>query len=101
MPIIQDITIPAGNIKRIHVNQFIIKRYHKTGEDAPAWIIRTSRGVYYCKHWTVRGPMEGMQSLSKPMPGCNARLWIETRAEITLHQAERVEETCVAELEAA
>jgi hypothetical protein len=94
MPIYENVTLPAGNIKRIHVNQFVIKQFHKTGEDEAAWIVRTSNGTFYCKHWTTSGPLEGIQSLSKPMPGCSARLWIETHAEITLHQAAKMLDTC-------
>ena len=86
----EDVTLPEGKIKRIHVNQFVIKRFHKTGQDEPAWIIRTSDGVYYCRHWELIGNSEGIQSLSRPMPGCSARLWIETRSAITLVQAEKV-----------
>lgn len=94
MPRFEDVTLPAGSLKRIHVNQFVIKRFHKTGEDEPAWIIRTSQGTYYARHWEMTGPVEGIQSLAKPMPGCSARLWLETRSEIILRQAERAPDTC-------
>lgn len=93
MPRFENVTLPEGTLKRIHVNQFVIKRFHKTGADEPAWIIRTSEGVFYARHWALSGPIEGIQSLAKPMPGCSARLWIETRAEIVLHQVERAD-TC-------
>lgn len=95
MPRFEDVTLDAGTLKRIHVNQFVIKRFHKTGQDEPAWIIRTSKGVYYCRSWEIVGECVGIQSLAKPMPGCSARLWIETRAELRLSQAERApENTC-------
>jgi hypothetical protein len=90
--IYEDVTLAAGTIKRIHVNQFVIKRFHKNGIDEPAWIVRTSNGVYYCRHWSVDGAMDGIQRLGQPMPGCSARLWLETTAEVVLTQAERIEE---------
>lgn len=89
MPMQEDLTLAAGTIKRIHVNQFTIKRFHKTGVDEPAWIVRTSKGTYNCRHWTVDGSVEGIQSLSKPAPGCPARLWLETLDAVTLYQAEK------------
>jgi hypothetical protein len=94
MPRYEDVTLKQGTLKRIHVNQFIIKRFHKTGEDEPAWIIRTSQGTYYARSWEVSGPVTGIQSLAKPMPGCSARMWIETRDEIVLRQAEVAPAEC-------
>lgn len=89
-----DVVLPSGNLKRIHVNQFKIRDFHKKGLDQPCWIVRTSGGVYHCRSWEIVGDATGIQSLAKPMPGCSARVWIETRAEVHLRQAQAEVDSC-------
>ena len=95
MPTIEDVTLPEGSLKRIHIHTAKIRRFHKTGADEPAVIVRTSQGIYHGRDVEIHGSAKVIQSLSKPMPGCGARIWIETRAAVAIQQAQPVvEESC-------
>lgn len=73
MPRCEDVTLEAGTLKRIHVNQFVIKAFHKTGDDQPAWIVRTSNGVFYCRHWTARPPSTSAVAVARCSTGTRTR----------------------------
>lgn len=70
-----------GLLKRIHVNQHVIRSNKRHGSSEPPICIRTSKGVQYCSHVRIDGPSELVYSPDKPL-SCGARLWIETRAEV-------------------
>lgn len=74
-------TLDAGTIKRVHVNQFVIRANRKTGATDPPISIQTSRGVRRAQTVEILGPSRLIYSPDRPL-SCGARLWVETRAEI-------------------
>jgi len=76
--------------KRIHVNQHIIRKNHKTGEREPVLTVKTYKDNTYCHEVLVDGPCKVIYSPDKPLP-CGARVWIETEHEVTCLNKERGE----------
>ena len=68
--------------KRIHVNQHIIRKNHKTGEREPVLTVKTYKDNTYCHEVLVDGPCKVIYSPDKPL-SCGALVWIETEHEIT------------------
>jgi hypothetical protein len=68
--------------KRIHVNQHIIRKNHKTGEREPVLTVKTYKDNTYCHEVLVDGPCKVVYSPDKPLP-CGARVWIETESDVT------------------
>ena len=77
--------IPAGRVKRIHVNQHVIRANTKTGAREPPISVKTSRDNFRCHAIEIDGPSRLVYSPVKPL-SCGARLWIETHAPLTLRQ---------------
>jgi hypothetical protein len=75
--------VPPGTLKRIHVNQHVIRRNAKTGESAPPLSVKTSKGSLPCSHVVIHGDSVVRYSPDRPL-SCGARVWIETRAGLTL-----------------
>lgn len=71
----------AGLLKRIHVNQHVIRRNRKLGTKEPPISIKTYRDNVRCLSVEIEGPSRLVYSPERPL-GCGARLWIETRAEV-------------------
>jgi hypothetical protein len=69
-------------IKRIHVNQQIIRANRKTGANDPPITVRSSDAVMYAHLVEIDGPSKVIYSPDKPL-SCGARLWIETTAKVT------------------
>jgi len=90
-------TLPAGTLKRVHVNRQRIERYVKTGVDEPAIIVLAGGKRYWGREVKIDGPCRFLQSLDKPMPGCSARIWMETRAAVEVLDAMEVPDGCDAE----
>jgi len=67
--------------KRIHVNQHVIRRNHKTGETAPPISIKTSRGATNATEVFIQGPPTVVYKPEKPL-SCGARVWLETDATV-------------------
>ncbi len=74
--------LAAGYIKRIHVNQHEIRKNTKDGDDRPVITVQTSEGSLVAHEVEIHGPTKIISS--KPQLSCGARIWIETRALITL-----------------
>ena len=70
-------------IKRIHVNQHIIKRNGKTGEREPVITVKAGRTNTYGHTVEIMGPSRVVYSPDKPM-SCGAKVWIETEAEVKI-----------------
>ena len=70
-------------IKRIHINQHIIRKNKKTGEQNPVIAVRSSAGVEYAHRVEIQGPSTVIYSPDKPL-SCGARVWIETEAEVKI-----------------
>lgn len=74
--------LAGGTIKRVHVNQFVIRANRRTGANEPPISIQTSRGVHRARTVEIDGPSRLVYAPEHPLP-CGARLWVETRAPIT------------------
>lgn len=72
--------LPAGTIKRIHVDKHVLASNRKHGIDNPAWTIQTSKGSIKCRYWNVVAACSGKQG-AKPL-SCGARMYIETVGQV-------------------
>jgi hypothetical protein len=68
-------------MKRIHINQHIIKRNAKTGNREPVITIKEGRTNTYAHSVEILGPSKLVYSPDKPL-SCGAKVWIETDADI-------------------
>ena len=70
-------------IKRIHVNQHVIKRNRKHPDEAPQPVLtcKTSKSNTYAYELYVDGPCRIVYRPDKPL-SCGAHVWIETTAEV-------------------
>ena len=68
-------------IKRIHVNQHVIRSNNKHGEMKPCITVKTSKSNTYCHEVTVHGTTKVIYSPTKPLP-CGAKVWIETEDKV-------------------
>lgn len=66
-------------ITRIHVNQHIVRRNHKTGEREPALTVKTYKENKKAHSVSIEGPSKVVYSPDAPL-SCGARVWIETEA---------------------
>ena len=71
--------IQTSTIKRIHVNQHIIKSNAKNGKCEPALAVKTTRANKKCHEVIIHGKSRVIYSPNKPL-SCGARVWIETHA---------------------
>jgi hypothetical protein len=76
-------TMPAGTIKRIHVNQHIIKRNVADDADEHAVTIQWKGKSYTGRDVQIKGASAVVQRMRTPL-SCGARIWIETRAEVEI-----------------
>lgn len=72
-----------GPLKRIHVNQHVIRRNAKTGSVDPPITIKTSAESHRGQAVEISGPSTVVYSPSKPL-ACGARVWVETRAALLI-----------------
>ncbi len=68
-------------IKRIHINQHIIRRNAKTGDREPVITVKEGKKNTYGQSVTVHGPSKVVYSPDKPL-SCGAKVWVETAAEV-------------------
>lgn len=74
--------LKRGTIKRIHVNQHVVRRCWAKGDiSQPAITIQTSKGSLPARHVEINGKSIVVSSPDKPL-SCGARIWIETTAEV-------------------
>jgi hypothetical protein len=66
---------------RIHVNQHVIKRNAKTGENEPVITVKRGRSNTYAHAVEILGPSTVIYSPDKPL-SCGAKVWIETESEV-------------------
>ena len=69
-------------IKRIHINQHVIKKNGKTGERNPPITVKTYKSNTYYETLHIEGPCTIVYSPDKPL-SCGARVWIELETENT------------------
>lgn len=77
------LVMPAGTIKRIHVNQHIVRTNVATGDDAHSVTVQWKGKSYVARDVAIRGKSAVKQRMHKPL-SCGARIWIETRAEVEI-----------------
>lgn len=70
-------------LKRIHVNQHVIRRNKSTGEAEPPLTVKAGGVNTYCTSVEVLGPCRVVYSPCKPL-SCGATVWIETLADLRL-----------------
>jgi len=70
-------------IKRIHINQHIIRRNKKTGEREPVITVKTYKSNDYASSVEILGTSRLIYSPDKPL-SCGATVWIETDAEVKI-----------------
>ena len=64
-------------IKRIHVNQHVMKRNAKTGEREHVITVKTSKQNIYGHTVEIKGASKVVYSPDKPL-SCGAKVWMET-----------------------
>jgi hypothetical protein len=78
-----NIELPAGCVKRIHVNQALLRKA-VAGEDVCPYIVQFKGKSHPCKRWTASGEFEGVNAIDKPL-SCGARLYVQTRGPVALY----------------
>lgn len=68
-------------LKRIHINQHIIRANAKKGESNPPVTVKTYKDNTKCHEAEILGPSKVIYSPDKPLD-CGARVWVETEAEV-------------------
>ena len=67
----------------IHVNQHIITRNRKTGENSPVLTVKTYKSNQYAHDVMILGPARIIYSPDKPL-SCGAVAWIETHGDVKI-----------------
>ena len=78
-----ELILPEGKLKRIHINQHVIRANSKNEERKPPITVKTSDANH--KGWSVdiHGVSQVVYRPDKPL-NCGAKVWMETTAAITL-----------------
>jgi len=78
-----ELILPEGKLKRIHINQHVIRANSKNEERKPPITIKTSDANH--KGWSVdiHGVSSVRYSPDKPL-NCGAKVWVETTSAVTL-----------------
>lgn len=74
-------------LKRIHVNQHVIRANRKTGGGEPPLRIKLSDANIAASEITINGPAKVVYRPERPL-ACGARVWIETRSSVTAQARE-------------
>ena len=74
-------------LKRIHINQHVIKKNNKTGERKKCITVKTSKTNMYCHEVEIKGSCKVVYRPDKPL-SCGAKVWIEVDSGIpvVLHE---------------
>ncbi len=72
-----------GYIKRIHVNQHIIKANRKNGSNDPVLTIKTTSDNIKANHIMIGDNVRLCYAPESPL-ACGATIWIETTEEINI-----------------
>ena len=76
-------TLQSGLLKRIHVNQHVIRRNARESQADPPITVKTSRVNLRASAVEIEGPSRVVYSPEKPL-ACGARVWIETDARVSV-----------------
>ena len=72
-----------GCVKRIHVNQRLLRRA-VAGEDVNPYTVQYKGKSHPCKSWSAHGMIEGINAINKPLK-CGARLYVQTHGPMVLY----------------
>jgi len=77
--------IPAGTIKRIHVDRRVLALNKKLGGNAPAITIQTSKGSIKSQSVEILGVSTFVQAgIAGRRPlSCGAKVWVETKGPVS------------------
>jgi len=70
-------------LKRIHINQHIIRSNKKNGANEPVITVKSSLGNDYAHEVIINEHTKVIYSPDKPL-SCGARVWIETTEPVEL-----------------
>ena len=70
-------------IKRIHINQHVIKANRKSGEVNPCITVKTYKKNVYGSTVQILGDSKVVYRPEKPL-SCGAHVWIETEADVLI-----------------
>lgn len=88
--------IPWGTIKRIHVNQHVIRANAASGDRNPVLTIKTGKKNHYAHEVSIDGPSKVVYSPDKPL-SCGAKVWVETVGKVIFKSEREEDETCTTE----
>jgi hypothetical protein len=74
--------MPAGTIKRIHVNQHMIRRNKKNGTKESVITIQWRNKSYRVKTVHIHRTSQAIYRPEQPL-SCGAHVWVETTAKVT------------------
>ena len=77
-----------GRLKRIHINQHVIRRNVKNNTDEPPITVKCGSENHYGSEAEIQGPSELVYSPHKPLLSCGARLVLATRAVVVVKTKE-------------
>ena len=75
-----------GYIKRIHVNQHIIKANKKTGSNDPVLTIKTPSDNIKANHIMIGDNVRLCYTPDSPL-ACGATIWIETTEQVSIQSS--------------
>ena len=73
-------------LKRIHVNQHVIRRNRREQTDDPPLRVKASKQNLAAHEIEIGGASRLVYSPEKPL-SCGARVWIETTAPVTVRRS--------------
>ena len=74
-------------IKKIHINQHIIRSNKKNNTSEPVITVKTAKNNYYADEVEIKGKCTVRYSPDKPL-SCGARVWIETKDEVIMNNSD-------------
>lgn len=75
--------MPAGTIKRIHVNQHIIRANKRDGTKENVVTVQWRNKSYRVQSANILGTSDVIYSPDKPL-SCGAHVWVETKSEVVV-----------------
>lgn len=75
--------IADERIKRIHINQHVIRSNSENNEKNPVYTVKHSGSVYRAHDVQVEGSLEFVYRPDKPL-SCGAKCWGQTRGRVVL-----------------
>lgn len=74
--------LPAGKLKRIHVNGQVIRQNKRDHKNAPVYTVKCGGNNYYCRG--ISGNVRAKQDFTNRLAS-GAVAWLETRGRLELY----------------